>query len=292
MARANLRFDLRDLAAAALDSYRDSHSFGFDRLEGPPAVKRCFSTRQRLPALDHNIAILRVKLDAEANALGEFCSRERGATAEERVVHQFAAARVIENRPPHQFNRFLGGMIKLRFVRSAHDEFRTRRLPNGRVFTGLSNPRCVLFSDIPARLVLIPVVCSSEHRSALVPYDLLRVQKPDPREPVENLARVDAGMPAINHLEAGHQLERLRPIGARVAGDSGLGVAFRPLFHVGGFGRAVLVEPGAVPPLAVQRYSVWWIGCHQPRLAVAEQPRDIQGAGCVAAQYAMLTADP
>jgi hypothetical protein len=42
---ANLALDCRDLAAAALDSYGDSHSFGLDLLEGPPAVKRCFSTR-------------------------------------------------------------------------------------------------------------------------------------------------------------------------------------------------------------------------------------------------------
>jgi hypothetical protein len=46
MARANLRFYFRDLAVAARDSCRNSHSFGLDLFEGPTvAIERRFSAR-------------------------------------------------------------------------------------------------------------------------------------------------------------------------------------------------------------------------------------------------------
>jgi hypothetical protein len=66
-----LRFDFRDLAAAARDSCSDSHSCGFDLLEGPSvSVEGRLSAGELLPALNDHIAIFRIELDPEANALG------------------------------------------------------------------------------------------------------------------------------------------------------------------------------------------------------------------------------
>ena len=77
----------------------------------------------------------------------------------------------------------------------------------------------VLFSHVPAGFVLIPVVSPGEHGPALVPDDLLWVKKSDPEQPIQNLTSVDTGVPHVPDLKARHQLERFRPLGARVGGD-------------------------------------------------------------------------
>src|SRR5579863_5010487 len=108
MPRANLRLDFRDLAAAALDSCGDSHSFCFDLVERSAiAIERCRSTLELLPTLNHDVDIFRIELDPTANAARQFRGRKRGAAAEKRLVHQLAALSVIQNRPTHQLNRFL-----------------------------------------------------------------------------------------------------------------------------------------------------------------------------------------
>ena len=70
IASAQLRFDGCDFAAATFHSRRDSNPLGFDFLEGPAiAVERRLLARERLPALDHDIDVLRVQFDAVADAL-------------------------------------------------------------------------------------------------------------------------------------------------------------------------------------------------------------------------------
>src|SRR5205814_764834 len=58
-------------------------------------------------------------------------------------------------------------------------ELRRRRVPDGRVLAGLPEPGRVLLPDVPAGLVLMPVVRPREHRPALIPDDLLRIEEPD-----------------------------------------------------------------------------------------------------------------
>ena len=52
----------------------------------------------------------------QADALGEFRCQQRRAAAEERIVNQLAAFRVVENRPAHQLDAAsaLDGRISLR----------------------------------------------------------------------------------------------------------------------------------------------------------------------------------
>ena len=121
--------------------------------------------------------------------------------------------------------------------------------------------------------MLKPVVRPREHRPALVPDDLLGVQEADAQQAVENLAREHRGVPDVSDLQARHQFEGLRPVGARVAGDRRFGVALGAVLHVAGFGGPAAVQAGAVAPFGIELDAVRRIGDHQQRLALAQQPR-------------------
>ena len=83
------RFDLRDLAAAARNSCRSLRALRCQHFKRPSiAVERGFSAGQRLPALDNHIHVLRVQLDADTNALGEFGGSQCRSASEERLVNQ------------------------------------------------------------------------------------------------------------------------------------------------------------------------------------------------------------
>src|SRR5262249_52150401 len=104
---------------------------------------------------------------------------ERGSRAEEWIVDRSAALRVIQDRPAHEFDRFLRRVIALFFLRSAHDELRRGRVPHGGVVASLAEPGRVFLAHVPTRLVLVPVVCTRQDRAALVPNYLLWVQEAD-----------------------------------------------------------------------------------------------------------------
>ena len=70
-----------------------------------------------------------------------------------------------------------------------------------------------------------PVRCPRENGSALVPNDLLVVQEADAEEAIEHFASEYRGVPHVADLQAGHERERVAPIGARIAADRGFGVA-------------------------------------------------------------------
>src|ERR1035441_8092250 len=106
------------------------------------------------------------------------------------------------------------GMIAFLLLRSAHDEFRRRRVPDGGIVAGSSVPGGILLAQIPRGLVLVPVVRPGEDRPTLVPDYLLRIEKPDAQEAIQNLARVNRGGPDVNNLEAGQQRECFGPIGS------------------------------------------------------------------------------
>ena len=71
---------------------------------------------QFLPALDDDVNVLRIELDAVADALGEFGGGQRGAAAQERLVHQLAPLGVVQDRAPHQIDRLLRRVIELLLV--------------------------------------------------------------------------------------------------------------------------------------------------------------------------------
>ena len=112
------------------------------------------------------------------------------------------------------------------------------RVPDGRVLARLAEPGSILLPHKPARLMLEPVMSPSENRAALVPDNLLLVQKADAQKPVEHFAREYRGVPNVRDLQAGHELESVGPIGARVAGDRGFCVAGGAVLHVAGLRRA------------------------------------------------------
>src|SRR5205085_836913 len=105
------------------------------------------------------------------------------------------------DRAPHQLDRLLRGMVEFFLFRSAHYEFWRRRIPNGRVFAGLPEPRSVLLPDIPAGLVLEPVVRPREHGPAFIPDDLLVMKEPNPEQAIEDLPGEFRCMPNVRDLE-------------------------------------------------------------------------------------------
>src|SRR5688572_7203105 len=102
-------------------------------------------------------------------------------------------------------------MIALLLLRSAHDELRRRGIPDCGVVTSFPEPWSIFLPEVPARLVLIPVVSASQNRAPFVPDDLLRVQEPDSEQTVQHLPREYRGMPDVHDLEARQQRKRLRP---------------------------------------------------------------------------------
>src|SRR5437016_1747847 len=142
----------------------------------------------RVPLANH-VHVLGIEFYAIADALGQFSSGERRATPQEGFIYYFAAIDVIQDRAPHQLDRFLRGVIKLLLIGSTHDELGGWRIPDCGAFARLSEPRRVLFSHVPTRFVLIPVVRSRQHDAALVPDDLLRIKESDVKQPVQHFAR-------------------------------------------------------------------------------------------------------
>ena len=84
--------------------------------------------------------------------------------------------------------------------------------------------------------MLIPVVRAREHRAALVPNDLLWIQKADPQQPIQYLAREHGGVPHVSHLQAGHQRKGFRPVGPGIARNTRLTMALGTFLHVAGLG--------------------------------------------------------
>src|ERR1017187_74846 len=77
----------------------DSQALLGDLVEGTAiALQRGLAARQPLPAQNHRVHIRLVKLDAPADALGDFRGGQRGAAAQEWVVDGLAALRVIQQR--------------------------------------------------------------------------------------------------------------------------------------------------------------------------------------------------
>src|SRR5215831_7792020 len=107
---------------------------------------------------------------------------------------------MVQNRSPHQLDRLLRRMIELLLVRTAHDEFRTRGIPDRGVLAGFAVPGRVLLPHLPARLMLIPVMSPSKDRPALVPDDLLWIEETNAEQPVQHFACIDTGVPDVGDL--------------------------------------------------------------------------------------------
>src|ERR1017187_758773 len=257
MPRAKFALDVGDLLAAARDSCCPDPAFLGDLLERPPvAIEPGFLAGKRLPALDHYINVFRIDFDAAADALSEFGGGQRRAAAQEWLVHQLAALQVIEDRAPENIDGFLRRMIEFLLVRTAHDELGRWRIPDRGVLTGFTEPGRVLLPDVPAGLVLIPVVGACEDRAAFVPDDLLRVQEANSQESVEHFAGEYGGVPYVSDLNTRYEFKRLGPVGASITGDGRFGVALRAVLHVARLSRSTAVKAGAVTPLGVELDAV------------------------------------
>lgn len=92
--------------------------------------------------------------------------------------------------------------------------------------------RSSISGESQAACLLKPVQRAREHRSPLVPYDLLVMLEADAQQPVEDLTGEFGCMPNVGSLQARHEFKRFGPVGARVAGDCRFGVADGALSHI------------------------------------------------------------
>src|ERR1700683_5009462 len=136
--------------------------------------------------------------------------------------------------------------------------------------------------------MLVPIMGARQHGAPFVPDDLLRIQKTDPQQAVQNLAREDTRMPDVRDLKTWHELEGLRPISSRVPRNSRFNMTFRSLFHVARLGRPAAIQSGAITPFRVQFYAVGRVSHHQRWLPPVEQQRNRIRAGGIATQYSVL----
>src|SRR5262249_7598193 len=102
---------------------------------------------------------------------------ERGPATQEWFINEFATLRVIQDRPSEQLNRLLCWVIELFFLRSAHDHLGRGGVPDCCVLAGFSKPGRVLLTDVPARLMLKPIVRPGERSNRFSPNDLLVVDE-------------------------------------------------------------------------------------------------------------------
>jgi len=141
--------------------------------------------------------------------------------------------------------------------------------------------------------MLEPVVRSGEHRPLLVPDNLLMVHEANSQQAIENFTGEPRGMPDITGFQTGNQGKCLRPIGARIAGNTGFAVAFGSLLlQIARLGRPAAVQPGPIPPLRIQFNAVGRVGYQQRRLTLPQKPGYSSGVGGVPTQYAVRAAKP
>ena len=97
MAGPDLIFDGGDLAPAAVDSCGHPLTLFSNLIErAAVAFQYRLLAAQFLPPLHHHVHILRVQLDAVADALGEFRSGQGRPRSEEWLVNGLATLRVIQ----------------------------------------------------------------------------------------------------------------------------------------------------------------------------------------------------
>src|ERR1017187_6281519 len=146
---------------------RRQSSRGSGRLMRPPrgALRRSAQTRGRrpparhpLPTFHNHIHVLWIQLDAVADSFCDFRGCQGRSRSQEGLVNRLATLRVVQQRTAHQLDRLLCRMVKFLFVRAAHYEFGRGASPDRRVLPGLAEPGRVLFPDVPARLVLEPIM--------------------------------------------------------------------------------------------------------------------------------------
>src|SRR3954453_19491990 len=148
MPSSDLRFDFRDLAAAAIDSCGSLLPlFGHLFERAAVVFEFCLLARKSLPALQDDVNILRVELDSAADPLREFRGGQRCPAAKEGLVHQLPTLYVVQDWAPHEIDRLLSGVVILLFVGAAHDELGRGRCPNRGVLAGLPEPGSVLPTD-------------------------------------------------------------------------------------------------------------------------------------------------
>src|ERR1019366_478237 len=97
-------------------------------------------------------------------------------------------------------------------------------------------------------------------------------------------------MPDVCDGEARDELERLAPVGARVAADRGVRVALFPL-QVARLRGTEPVDAGAVAPLHVERDAVWRICEKKEWLLLPEKASDVRAIRAVPAEEPMLAED-
>src|SRR5258708_1104775 len=93
------------------------------------AFKGCLLAGEVLPPENGQFNVLRIDVHAVANALGDLGGDERCSTSQEGIVHGLASDGMVLDRPAHELQWLLRGVIELPLLGAAHDELWGWRIP-------------------------------------------------------------------------------------------------------------------------------------------------------------------
>src|SRR6516225_3797266 len=128
---------------------------------------------EELPALDDDIDIGGIEFEAEAEPAGHLGGDDAGARAEKRVIDHLAGPAVIDHRPAHAFDRFLGTVPPALFALAVAPRTAVGDLPNrGLAAIALPVAGLTLAHCVPAGFMLPMVVTTAQREVLLAPDDL------------------------------------------------------------------------------------------------------------------------
>src|ERR1035437_984536 len=249
-----------------------------DLLKRPPvAVERRLLAAELLPPEHRHVDILRIDIHAVADSPGALGGDQGAATSQERVVASLPRARVVENRPAHEFDGLLRAVAGSFGFRCAlpPKRIQIRYLPDSRL-RAIAAPVTSLASShrIPARLMPPVVRAARDGEVLLHPDDLGPDLESAGLQAQRHLGGVNARMPDVGD-GTGKQRPSLRPVDPIVVCD--LAALAGPR-----------VETGLLAPLRFEINAIRGIGHHEKREWLAgQQARGVFAGGCVAAQYSV-----
>src|SRR5207245_1673268 len=120
-----------------------------------------------------HIDVVRINVDRKTDPLGELSGDERCSGTEKGVVYDFACARVIENRPAHQLQRFLCAVSCGFLIPITSKGIEVGNFPQ-RGLLSITGPvrAFALAHGVPAGLMLPVIIAPPDREMLLSPDDL------------------------------------------------------------------------------------------------------------------------
>src|SRR6185503_1635363 len=167
-----------------------------------------------LPPAHDDVAVARIDLQAITDPLRHFCRDQRRSRTKKWIVDRSTAFGVIQDRPAHQFHRFLSPVPRRAFLLVSPEGIQVGHLPERRL-RAVSSPVCpsTLAHRIPARFVLPMIRSPAQGKMLFGPDNLRAYLKSGLPDPDGHFRGMHAGVPDIDHVT------RKQPVSGRPVGS-------------------------------------------------------------------------